>query len=169
MANEMRGVRIEKVTLNIGVGEGGEELEKASRLLNSLTGQEVQETLASKDTGFDVSEGRPVGVKVTLRGEDAETFLRDALEAVDNTLPAHSFDSRGNISFGISEHIDIPEIEYDPSIGIFGMDISITFERPGFRVKRRAMDNQIGKTHQLTKQECMDYLEDNFGVDIDGR
>ena len=83
---------------------------------------------------------------VTLRGDKATEFLKKTLDVVGNKLRKSSFDVNGNFSFGISEHIEISGVRYEPSLGIFGMDICVSMERPGYHVKRRRILNaRIGK------------------------
>ena len=136
--NPMRNVRIAKVTVNIGLGESGERLQKAYQLVEELTGAKPVYTKAKKSIKeFDVRKGAPIGVMVTLRDEKAEEFLKRVLAAVNYKIKASSFDKHGNVSFGIAEHVVIPGTRYDPEVGIFGLDVAITFERPGFRVSRR--------------------------------
>ena len=105
----MREPRIEKVTINIGVGESGEKLEKAAALLEKLTGRKPVKTKTMKRIpAFGIRPKMFIGVKVTLRGREAEEFLKKAFEAVGNRIKASSFDPLGNFSFGIKEYIDIP-------------------------------------------------------------
>ncbi len=66
-----------------------------------------------------------------------QSFLKRGLEAVSNALKASSFDGNGNFAFGIKEHIEIPGTKYVPELGIFGMDVMGTLERPGYRIKRK--------------------------------
>ncbi len=166
--NPMRRIRIEKVVVNIGVGEPGERVEKAEILLNRLTGAKVVRTVAKKKIPkWGIRPGLQIGVKVTLRGEAAEHFLRKALEAVDNRISASSFDESGNFSFGINEYINIPGVKYDPKIGIFGMDVSVVLERPGYRVKRRKVRRaKVGKTHRITKDDAISFVKEKFGVEV---
>ncbi len=166
--NPMRRIRIEKVVVNIGVGEPGERVEKAEILLNRLTGAKVVRTVAKKKIPkWGIRPGLQIGVKVTLRGEAAERFLRKALEAVDNKISASSFDESGNFSFGINEYINIPGVKYDPKIGIFGMDVSVVLERPGYRVKRRKVRRaKVGKTHRITKDDAISFVKEKFGVEV---
>ncbi len=172
--NPMREIRIEKVVINMGVGEPGERLEKAetilARIVKTITGKDYKpvRTIAKKKIPkWGIRPGLAIGVKLTLRGEDAEKFLRAALEAVENKIPARSFDNQGNFSFGINEYIDLPGIKYDPKIGIFGMDVSVSLERPGYRVKRRKIRRaKVGKTHLITKDEAIAFVKDKFGVEV---
>jgi large subunit ribosomal protein L5 len=75
---------------------------------------------------------------------------------------------QGNVSFGIEEHIDIPGMRYDPDIGIFGMNVAVTFEKPGYRIKRRKIQHQkIPNKHQVTKEETMEFMKQEFHVEIE--
>lgn len=163
--------RIAKVTVNIGVGGASERLEKAVKLLEQLTGQEPSIRRARKTIReFGISRKQPIAAVVTLRGQNALEFLRRALYAVNNTLKLSSFDEYGNVSFGIKEHLLLPGVRYDPEIGIFGMDVALTFERPGFRVmrRRRRRVSSIPRRHRVKKEESILLLEILFGVRIVG-
>lgn len=164
----MREIKVGKVTLNIGVGGPGEELERAKNLLENLSGQEAKETRARGKNTFGVSEGRKIGAKVTLRGGKGEEFLQRALEATNKELEESSFDRQGNFSIGIEEHIDLPGTEYDPETGIFGLDVTVTLERPGFRLKRRKVSKPIGKNHRISKKEAIDFVKESFNVKVNG-
>jgi large subunit ribosomal protein L5 len=165
--NPMREIRIEKVTLNVGAGGPGEELEKSKALLKELTGMEPKETEARSRSAFGVSKGRSMGTKVTLRGKEAREFLERVFEA-NPELSKESFDGNGNFSVGIEEHIDLPGTEYDPEMGILGLDVTVTLERPGFRVRRKKISKKIGKGHRISKQEAMEFVDENFDVNIVG-
>jgi len=166
--NYMRRVILDKVTINIGVGESGERLQKAYQLLQDLTGAKPVYTKARKTIKeFGIRKGEPIGVKVTLRKEKAVEFLKRALAAVNYRIKASSFDDYGNVGFGIPEHVLIPGTRYDPEIGIFGMDVVITLIRPGYRVmRRRRKSARIPKRHRVTKEEAMEFLKQNFNVTI---
>jgi len=165
--NPMREIRIEKVTLNIGCGSDREKLERAQKLMEKLTGRKVVITKTRKRTTFGMARNRPIGVKVTLRGKEAEEFLKKVFEAVGNQIKASQFDEFGNFSIGIKEYIDIPGTKYDPSIGLLGMDVCVTLERPGYRVKKRKLKkSKIGKKHIVTKEEAIEWLKQKFGVNV---
>ncbi|WP_277346506.1 50S ribosomal protein L5 [Acidianus sulfidivorans] len=166
--NPMRKIKITKVTVNIGLGESGERLTKAYQLLQDLTGVKPVYTIAKKSIKeFSIRKGQSIGVKVTLRGEKGIEFLKRVLPAINYRLKASSFDNMGNVSFGIAEHVVIPGVRYDPDIGVFGMDIAITLERPGYRVERRKRQkSKIGKSHRITKDEAMNFLRDMLGITI---
>ncbi|MFB6216468.1 MAG: 50S ribosomal protein L5 [Candidatus Aenigmatarchaeota archaeon] len=162
----MKEIKVEKVVLNVGAGGPGEELEKSKNLLERLTDREPKETKARGRSEFGVSKGREIGAMVTLRDEEAKDFLERVLVAKDNELSREDFDEQGNFSIGIKEHVDIPGTEYDPDIGIRGLDVSVTLERPGFRVKKRRISKDIGENHKISKEEAIEYVEDNFDVDV---
>ncbi|MDZ4256392.1 MAG: 50S ribosomal protein L5, partial [archaeon] len=145
--NPMRGIRIEKVTVNMGVGETGEPLKKAGEILHKITGMKVVQTKSKvKIPAWGIREGLPIGVKTTLRKKTAEAFLKNALVAKENTLTKRNFDKNGNLGFGIREYIDLPGIKYDPKMGIRGFDVLVTLERKGYRIKRRALrPGKVGK------------------------
>lgn len=166
--NIMRQPRIEKVVLNVGVGEGGEKLLKAEKVLNLLTQRKPVRTLAkvtSKDWGL--KPGVPIGCKVTLRGAQAVKLLKDALWVRDNKLPSYSFDKYGNFSFGIPDYTDFPGMKYDPAIGIFGLDISVLLTRAGARVKaRKRAVRKIPLRQRVTAQEAIEYVKTEFGIEV---
>lgn len=166
--NPMQQVQIAKATVNIGVGEAGERLVRAENLLTSITNQKPVRTI-SKVTNpeFGIRKGQPVACKVTLRGESAHEAVKLILSGIDNKIRPRQFDRQGNLSFGIEEHIDIPGMRYDPDIGIFGMNVNITFEKPGYRIKRRKIQRKhIPHKHQVTESETQDYMKENFQIII---
>jgi len=166
----MREVRLEKVTVHIGVGQSGEALEKARTILNELTGQKPSSQRARRTVkDFGIREGEPIACKVTLRREKALQFMKRALEAVGNRLPESNFDQYGNFAFGVREHIEVPGTKYVPELGIVGFDVIATMERPGFRIKRRRIrQSRVGKSHLVTKQESIRFVRTNFGTEILG-
>jgi len=165
--NPMREIRVEKVTLNIGCGSDQDKLKRAEKLLQTITEQKPVLTRTRKRTTFGMAKHKPIGVKVTLRKEKAVKFLEGALVAVDKELNEKQI-NEGNFSIGIKEYIDLPNVNYDPEVGIMGMDVCVSLERPGFRVKRRIKESKIGKNHLISKQETIEWLKNNFGVKIVG-
>lgn len=132
----MQVPRIEKITLNMGVGEAITDkklLDNAVADLTAISGQKPLVTKARKSVaGFKIRQGYPIGCKVTLRGERMwEFFERLVYIALPRTrdfrgLSAKSFDGRGNYSMGIREQIVFPEIDYDKVDRVRGLDITIT-------------------------------------------
>jgi large subunit ribosomal protein L5 len=166
--NPMLRPRIEKVTINMSVGKSGQPLEQAVTILQELTNQKPSKRVAKKTIrDFGIRKGESIACVVTLRKEKAEQFLKKAFQAVENKLSKYCFDSQGNFSFGIKEHIDIPGTKYVPSLGIHGMDVSVALSRPGYRVKRRhRAKSKVGKDHLLTADEAKLFIKDEFDVEI---
>lgn len=163
--NKMRRIRLEKVTLNIGCGTKT-NTETAKTILERVTGTTAVITKTHKRSTFGVAKSRPIGCKVTIR-KGREEFLRRMLEARENRLMKSSFDETGNVSFGVKEYIDVPQMDYDPKIGVLGFDVCVTLERPGYRVKRRKIASRIGKNHVIKKEEAVEFMKENFGVTIE--
>ena len=164
--HEMREARIEKVVAHMGVGRGGVELQNAEEILEEITNQTSVRTTATKtEPEFGIRDGDPIGAKVTLRDETAEDFLERALPAAN--LSARQFDDTGNVSFGIEEHTEFPSQEYNPNIGIYGLDVTVNLVRPGYRIaKRDQASRQIPSNHQLDTEDAIAFLESNFDVEV---
>jgi len=166
--NPMREIRIEKVTLNVGCGGDLQKIERAKKLLEMLTGKKPVTTKSKRRSTFGIAKGKPVGVKVTLRKKDAEEFFKKVLLAVDKKVKQSQLDKDGNLNIGIKEYIDLPNIKYQPSIGILGFDTAVTFERPGYRVKRRKVKKgNIPKEHRINKEDVIKFLKEKFGVAVE--
>ncbi|MFX1278359.1 MAG: 50S ribosomal protein L5 [Promethearchaeota archaeon] len=166
--NPMKRPFLEKLVLNIGVGAGGEELEKAVTVLEQITGRTPVKTLSKVNVKeFNLRKGRPIGCKITIRGKDAERLLKRLLIVNNNKILQKSFDNFGNFAFGIDEHIKIPQTEYEASIGLWGLDICGRIARPGMRVRyRRKGRTKIPRHHYISRAEAQYFLKQNFGVDI---
>jgi large subunit ribosomal protein L5 len=166
--NVMRKIFISKVVVNMSLGVGGEPLAKAKSVLEELTRQKPADVLAKRtNRDFGLRKGEPMGCKVTLRGELATDFAKRALDVVDFRIPERAVDHAGNVSFGISEHIQIPGVKYDPNLGIFGMDVCICTERPGFRINRRRRGrHKIPRRHRITPKEAMAMLSTELGIEF---
>lgn len=166
----MRDIHLSKIVVNMGIGKAGEELENAAAFLGKLTGRKVVLTKSkTRNPTWGIRKGLPIGAKVTLRGDDAESFLKKAFTAVGNKLDSRSFDGRGNFSFGVKEYIDFPGAKYDPKIGMLGFDVCVNLERPGYRVaKRKIAKSRVGKKHIITDDEAREYLQSKYGISIEG-
>lgn len=160
--------RIEKVVVNLNVGKSGEPLEKATRVLKEITNQTPVKKKAKKTIrDFGIREGEPIACVVTLRKQKAIDFLKKVLPVVDNKISKSSFDVRGNFAFGLKEHIEIAGVKYDPDVGIFGMDVCVSVNRPGQRVKnRRRAKTTVGPKHLLTPEESIVFIKQTLGVEI---
>lgn len=167
--NPMRKIKIEKITLNVGVGKNTNLLEKSIKLFKELTGKKPIKTITQKRIPtWSLRPGLPIGCKLTLRNQtQIKDLLTRFLQANDNILEEKNFDENGNISFGIHEYINIPEVKYNPDIGIIGFEISITLEKPGFRIKRRRnQKKKIHKNHAITKSESIEFMKKEFNINI---
>jgi large subunit ribosomal protein L5 len=136
LSSVMQVPRVQKITLNMGVGEAKTEaklLDSAVEELTTIAGQRAHVRRARKSiASFKVREGMPVGARVTLRGARMWEFL-DRLVSIAlprirdfRGLDPGSFDGRGNFSLGVREQIIFPEIDYDQIAGIRGLDVAIT-------------------------------------------
>jgi large subunit ribosomal protein L5 len=134
--NRLAVPKIEKITLNMGVGEGSQDKKKVTTALEEMkliAGQQPVVTRARKSiAGFKLREGMPIGVKVTLRGARMYEFL-DRLVTIAmprirdfRGLNPNSFDGRGNFAMGLKEQIIFPEISYDAIDTVRGMDVIVT-------------------------------------------
>jgi large subunit ribosomal protein L5 len=166
--HEMRKPEIEKVVVHMGVGQGGRDLQNAEEILADITGQEPVRTQANTtQPDFGIREGDPIGAKVTLRDDDAKSFLDEALALVD--LGRSQFDETGNVSFGVEEHTEFEGQEYDPNVGIFGLDVTVNLVRPGYRVaKRDQRTRQIPSSHRITPGDAVAFVEREFDVEVSG-
>lgn len=164
----MQTPRIAKVTVNMGVGEGGDRLAKAEATMEKLTGQKPMRTFGkmnNRDLG--VRPGMPIGCKVTLRGEGAESFVQRALYTRHNKIFNWSFDNQGNLQFGVTDHTTFEGERYDPEIGVFGMDVAITLEKPGHRIKhRRLLSRKVPARHRVTRDEALAFLTEKFTMEV---
>jgi len=166
--NKMKEIKIEKVTVNMGIGKTGDELKKATLILKQVTGAKPTETKCKvKQPDWGLRLGLTIGAKVTLRGEKAGEFLTDAFIAKDKTIKKKNFDKRGNFGFGIKEYIDLPKAKYDPKLGIRGMDVLVTLERPGYRIKRRKVAKaKVFHSHLISQDEAIGFIKQKFGVEV---
>ncbi|NUN11334.1 50S ribosomal protein L5 [Candidatus Micrarchaeota archaeon] len=161
-------IKLEKVTLNIGVGEGGQALENARQLLENVSGGKPIVTKAkARIPSFKLKKGDPVGVKVTIRGAKSREIITKGLQANENKLSSKSFDDYGNCAFGVKEYIDYPGIKYDPKIGMIGFDICITLKKPGSRIaKRKIASRKLPKKQRVSRVEAQDFMKKEFGVEL---
>jgi large subunit ribosomal protein L5 len=162
----MREPTIEKVVVHMGIGQGGVELGNAEEILGEITEQQPVRTVAkATEPEFNIREGDPIGTKVTLRDEDARAFLETSLPLTD--LHERQFDDTGNFSFGVEEHTEFPSQEYDPNIGIYGLDVTVNLVRPGYRVSKRDQASQsIPSRHRLNPADAVAFVESEFDVEV---
>jgi large subunit ribosomal protein L5 len=173
-SNPMRRPRIAKVLINLSTGASGEVLKKAATVVETLSGQKPSFGKAHRSTKeFNIRKYENISAIVTMRGKKAANFIQRVLVTTDNRILYKSFDNYGNVSLGVKEHIQLPNenmlgnVKYEPEIGIFGFNMNIKLERPGFRVMtRRKFRQKIGKNQYVTKAEAQLFMEREFKVEL---
>ena len=131
--SRMQVPRLEKIVVNIGVGDGAHDakyIEAAVKELAQITGQQPVVTKAKKSiAGFKIREGNTIGTKVTLRGENMYVFLEKLVKIVLPSvrdfrgISSKAFDGRGNYTLGLKDQLVFPEVVYDDVVKVRGMDI----------------------------------------------
>ncbi len=167
--SKMKQIHISKLTLNIGLGEPGEKLNMMKGLLERISGETAVKTSSNKRIPtWNVRLGLEIGVKSIVRGKKAVELLKNLLKSKANKLKESNFDSTGNLNFGVEEYIDIPGVKYDPKIGMRGLNVCVTLERPGYRVKkRRIKPSKVGKKQAIQKEEAIKFIKKKFGVVVE--
>merc|ERR1712203_1340964 len=161
--NVMKNIAIDKVVINCSVGEGGDKILKAAKVLKDLTGQEpVISKCRYTIRSFGIRRGDKIACHVTVRGEKAKEILERGLKVKEYELPRNCFSEHGHFGFGITEHIDLG-IRYDPYTGIFGMDFYAVLKRPGYRIKnKKTKSGKIGNSHKITMEDAQNWFQTNY-------
>ncbi len=164
----MKQIRIEKAVVNIGESEVGEDVDKAVKLLKKITGKDPVKTESNESAKtFGKRGGLNLGAMVTLRGEEAREFVQKVMPAADEEVSRDAFDGNGNFSFGVSEYIDVPGVDYDSDIGMKGFEVAVEVARPGYRVRKRDhKPTQIGKEHRVDDDEAIEFVQEELGIEV---
>ncbi|MCL5680249.1 MAG: 50S ribosomal protein L5 [Candidatus Marsarchaeota archaeon] len=168
--NPMRLIRINKLVINIGTGNDDKLQANAKKLLQQISSFKPADSISTKRIPqFKISKGAKIGAFVTVRSASAKALAKRLFDAVGDKVPERSIQDN-TVNFGIKEYIDITGIKYDPVIGMLGMNVNVSFKRPGLRTELKKRANGVVKrTHRrISKEELKSYLEKEFGVTVEG-
>ncbi len=169
-ATPMRAIRVDKVVINIGTGASDEHAASAKKLIELVSKAKPTYALSRKRIPtFKIAKGTKIGAFVTVRGPQAKELAKKLFGAVDNKVKLSSI-TNNTVNFGIHEYIDISGVKYDPSIGMLGMNVNVSFSRPGLRTElKKRSAGKVKRSHRtISRDELVGYLSKEFNVEVAG-
>jgi len=168
--SNMREIEIEKIILHCGGTE--DKLDKSTRLLEKITGSKKIFIVQSKKRypAFGIAPGKKSGCKITIRDkEKIKDLLTRFFESFDNEISKKQI-VENQFCFGVHEYIEVPGLEYERDLGILGFEVMVVFTRKGKRVKlRKVKQGSYPKKQEVTKEEIVEYLIKNYGLEVKGK